>query len=236
MSTDQVHAEQAESVGAYALGALPELEAQVFERHLMGCEPCQEELRRLTEAVEALPRSVTPYEPPPSLKASLMEQVRAEAPAPRPARERRRLSLSLPRLRPAMAWAAAAILVAGVLLGYGVSQLGGEEDSARTLQAQVDMSRVPDGTASLSVPDDEGRGSVLRVEGLPNPGRDRVYQVWIERDGQVVPVSIFDVDGSGNGAAAVPESLDGVSAVMVTREPKGGSVKPTEVPVLRVDV
>ncbi len=35
MSTDQVHAEQAESVGAYALGALPELEAQVFERHLM---------------------------------------------------------------------------------------------------------------------------------------------------------------------------------------------------------
>ena len=235
MSTDQMHMEQAESVGAYALGALPELEAQVFERHLMGCELCQEELRLLTEAVEALPRSVPPYEPPPSLKASLMEQVRAEAPEPRPARERRRFSLSLPRLRPAMAWAAAAVLVAGVLLGYGVSQLGGGDDG-RTLQAQVDMSRLPDGTASLSVPDDGSRGSVLRVEGLPDPGRERVYQVWIERDGQVVPVSIFDVDESGNGAAAVPEELDGVSAVMVTREPKGGSMTPTEAPVLRVDV
>ena len=236
MSTDQVHAEQVESVGAYALGALPELDAQVFERHLMGCELCQEELGRLTRAVEALPRSVAPYEPPPSLKASLMEQVRAEAPEPRPARGRRRLSLSLPRLRPAVAWAAAAILVAGVLLGYGVSQLGGDAGETRTLQAQVDMSQLPDGTASLSVPDDESRGSVLRVEGLPDAGKDRVYQVWVERDGQVVPVSIFDVDGSGNGAAAVPESLDGVSAVMVTREPKGGSMTPSEAPVLRVDV
>ncbi len=73
------HSEYAENVGAYALGALPELEAQVFERHLMACEECQEELQRLNEAVEALPRSVTPHEAPPSLKASLMEVVNAEA-------------------------------------------------------------------------------------------------------------------------------------------------------------
>ena len=57
------HSEQVESIGAYALGALPELEAQVFERHLMACEECQEELQRLSGAVEALPRSVTPHQP-----------------------------------------------------------------------------------------------------------------------------------------------------------------------------
>src|SRR5687768_12193465 len=111
MSANEVHTEQSESVGAYALGALPALEAQVFERHLMGCELCQEELRRLTEAVEALPRSVPPHQPPASLKAGLMEQVRAEA-APSPTRAWWRFSL--PRLRPAMAWAAAALLIAGV--------------------------------------------------------------------------------------------------------------------------
>ncbi len=235
MSADKVHVEQAESVGAYALGALPELEAQVFERHLMRCELCQEELRRLTEAVEALPRSVPAQEPPPSLKANLMEQVRAEAtPSSGPARERWRFSL--PRLRPAMAWAAAALLIAGVLAGYGVSQLGGDGDGGRTLQAQVDMQRLPDGSATLSVPEDDGEGSVLRVEGLPDPGRERVYQVWVERGGEVESASIFDVDESGAGAAVVPEAIDGVSAVMVTREPRGGSIEPTESPVLRVDI
>jgi anti-sigma-K factor RskA len=231
MSAEEVHTEQSESVGAYALGALPALEAQVFERHLMGCELCQEELRRLTEAVEALPRSVAPHQPPASLKASLMEQVRAEA-APSPAREWWRFSL--PRLRPAMAWAAAALLIAGVLTGYGLSQLGGDDGGGRTLQAQVDMQRLPEGSATLSVPE-EG-GAVLRVEGMPDPGKERVYQVWVERDGNVESASIFNVDENGAGAAAVPESIDGVSAVMVTREPRGGSAAPTESPVLQVDV
>jgi hypothetical protein len=44
------------------------------------------------------------------------------------------------------------------------------------------------------------------------------------------------VDRSGSGAAAVPESLDDGDAVMVTREPRGGSEAPTEAPLLRVDV
>ena len=235
MNADEIHTEQGESIGAYALGALPELEARVFERHLMGCELCQEELRRLTEAVEALPRSVTPHQPPASLKASVMEQVRAEAaPLPSPSRERPRFSL--PRLRPSIAWAAAALLIAGALAGYAVSQLGGGDDRGRTLQAQVDTQRLPEGSASLSVPEDEDEGSVLRVEGLPDPGEDRVYQVWVERGGELVPVSIFDVDAGGDGAAAVPESLEGADAVMVTREPRGGSDTPTEAPVLRIDV
>ena len=50
------------------------------------------------------------------------------------------------------------------------------------------MNRLPDGSASLSVPEDADDGSVLRVEGMPDPGGDRVYQVWVERDGEVVPV------------------------------------------------
>jgi anti-sigma-K factor RskA len=234
MTTDQAHREQVESIGAYALGALPELEAQVFERHLMACEQCQEELHRLNEAVEALPRSVTPLEPPPSLKASLMDAVNADA---APVRERRRPALGrlVPGLRPAIAWAAAACVLAAVA-GYGVSELARDDGGARTLSAQVDRERLGSGSASLSVPEDEESGAVLRVEGLPEAGRGRVYQVWVERDGVVEPASIFDVDAEGAGAAAVPGSLDDVSAVMVTRERRGGAAQPTETPVLTVDV
>ncbi len=230
MTDDRQNHDHAESVGAYALGALPELEAQVFERHLMGCELCQEELHRLTEAVEALPRSVTPLEPPPSLRASLMEAVNAEAPRTRPSRARP--WFALPRMRPALGLATAG--VACLLAGFAVSELARDDDGARTLSAQVDEQRLGSGSASLSVPDDGG--AVLRVEGLPDPGRGRVYQLWVERDGEVAPVATFDVDASGIGAGAVPGSLDGVSAVMVTREPSGGSEQPTETPVVTVDV
>jgi len=77
---------------------------------------------------------------------------------------------------------------------------------------------------------------VLSVEGMPDAGRGRVYEVWVERDGEVEPASIFDVNDRGSGAAAVPGSLDDVDAVMVTREQRGGAEHPTEMPVLRVDV
>ncbi len=121
-----------------------------------------------------------------------------------------------------------------MLGGYGLSEVA--RDDTRTLQAQVDRTRLPNGTASLDVPEDDADGSVLRVYGFPEPEGNRVYQVWVERRGAVEPVSIFDVDVSGNGAAAVPESLEDVGAVMVTREPPGGSKVPSESPILRIEV
>ena len=228
-----MHSEQAENLGAYALGALPELEAQVFERHLMGCEECQEELLRLTEAVEALPRSVPPHEPPAALKESLMDVVNAEA---APARTRRRFSLpSFPRLRPAVAWVAAACLIA-VGVGFGLSELGQDEGGTETLSASVDTQRVGDASATLSVPEDDSDAAVLHVEGMPQAGPGRVYQVWVARDETIEPSSLFDVNADGDGAAAIPQSLDDASAVMVTRERRGGAQHPTEMPVLRVEV
>ena len=234
MSTADAHREHVDSVGAYALGALPELEAQVFERHLMACEACHEELQRLNQAVEALPRSVAQHQAPPSLKARLMAEVNADAARSAPARRRWRPALTLPRLRPAMA--VASLAAVGVLAGFGISQLAQEDGDRRTLQAQVDAERIPGASASLSVPEERDEGSVLEVEGMPDAGKQRVYQVWVERDGRVESASIFDVDERGAGAAAVPDSLEDASAVMVTREPRGGSKQPTERPVLRVDI
>jgi anti-sigma-K factor RskA len=225
------HDEQVENVGAYALGALPELEAQVFERHLMGCSACQDELQRMNQAAAALPRSVEPYPAPESVKQRLMATVREEAAIaePAPAREPR-FRLTWPRLRPAFAMAAAALLIA--VAAYGLTR---DVDSSRTVSAQVDDGRVPEGSASLSIPDD-GEGAVLRVEGLPDPGPGRIYQVWVQRGDEVVPVSIFIVDSCGYGAAAVPASLDDGNAVMVTRERRGGADAPTEAPLLSAEV
>ncbi|HEX8073468.1 MAG TPA: anti-sigma factor [Thermoleophilaceae bacterium] len=237
------HERYAQDVGAYLLGALPELEAQVFERHLMGCGDCRDELERLRLAAEALPRSVEAFEPPPSLKRSLMEVVEAEArerrpaaaPAP-PARRRSRFALpGLGALRPRqLAWAAAALVLLGGAVGFGVDRLARGGSSTRVLSAQVSPAALPGGSARLET-DADGARATLHVEGLRVLRGDRVYEVWVERGGSIRPAgALFSVAADGSGAAAVPLGVKGADAVLVTREPAGGSERPSEAPIIRV--
>jgi hypothetical protein len=232
------HERHRDEVGAYLLDALPEPERQAFERHLQDCAACREEVERLRPAADALPRSVEPLAPPPRLKASLMEAVRAEAataPVPRRTRPSLRERLGgIGSLRPTLAWASASFLLAvGLLTGYGVSELL-SGDATRTVAASADRARAPGAAGTLSMAGDGEDGAILRVQGLRDPGRGRVFQAWIERDGVVVPEPTFEVGPGGSGAVAVPEDMRGARAVMVTREPRGGSRKPSESPILTV--
>lgn len=231
------HEQYEENVGAYLLGALPELEAEVFERHLVGCSSCRRELEELRVASQALPRAVEPVLPPPELKESLMNTVWAEAAQREEARPKRRWSRPflerLPRLTPALATVAAVcVLAIGVGIGIGVSQIGG--GSGRTLAAVVDHSVAPSGTANLRVPGN-GEGALLTVQGLPDPGPGKVYEVWVQRGGALRPAgALFSVGTGGSGSAGIPGSLTGAEAVAVTAEHDGGTLKPTSAPVLTV--
>lgn len=225
------HEQYAENVGAYLLGALPELEAEVFERHAMGCASCREELERMRPAAEALPRAVPQVAPPPELREAIMREVRGHAFAV-PAAPRRRLP-RLPRIRPAMAWVSAAvIIVAGVLAGVGASSLLGGDDESRVVAADVDRQRLPDASATLLVPDEDG-AAVLSVHGLRPAVGSQVYVVWVQRGSEVIFESSFNVRPDGSGKAAV-ESLEGVDRVMVTRERSPDVAAPSESPVISV--
>ena len=117
------HQAQEENVGAYLLGALTEIELRAFERHLGECPVCRDEVERLRPAVDALPRSVPPVNPPPRLKAALVEAVEADvdrragsAGRSRPTGLRERLAAARSGLggrRPTVAWASAAVVLAG---------------------------------------------------------------------------------------------------------------------------
>jgi anti-sigma-K factor RskA len=233
MSRD--HEQYEENLGAYLLGALTELESEVFERHVATCAVCRQEFEQLRVASEALPRAVEPVLPPASLKKSLMETVMAEArerdQASRPERERRGFHIRLPSFRPAFAAGLACVLVLGIAIGWGITRIGSNGDS--TVTALVDNARVPMGSASLEVRGDRTKGGVLRVDGMPQPASGQVYEVWIQRGGRMVPAgALFGVGRDGTGSAAIPDSLEGVKAVAVTREPQGGTREPTELPVL----
>lgn len=240
------HQAQEENVGAYLLGALTELELHAFERHLAECPLCSDEVERLRPAVDALPRSVPPVDPPPRLKASLMEEV--EADARRRARSARRRPLAALRewlsaaggalggMRPAAAWVSVAfVLVVGALTGYAVTEIrSGAGESSKTLAAEVDRSRIPSGSGSLVVPGEDDKGAILRVHGMPPLEGNGVYQVWLKRNGETISQSLFNVGRDGDGAAAIAEDLTGAEAVLVTRERAGGARAPSEEPVLSV--
>lgn len=233
------HEQYEENVGAYLLGALPELEAEVFERHLMGCGACLGEVQRLRPAVEALPRSVPPLTPPESLKRSLMDVVREEARESAPSTRRSRrpgfFGMSLPQIRPATAWVSAAFVMAvGVVAGFGITQLGDGGDRSRTLTASVDRDRIHSGGASLIVPDEATDGGILTVHGLDQTVADQVYVVWVQRGDERIFESSFNVRPDGSGKAAI-ESLEGVDRVMVTRERSAGVAAPTEEPIIAID-
>ena len=218
-----------DDLAAYALDALDRDEVARLERHLESCESCRDRLQWLRPAVDQLPAAVEQRTPPDSLRRSLMETVRAEAapgaPAVQPTARRSSWweALSGALLRPATAMAAVAILAVGVGIGY----LAGGSDESEFIPA------TPGGSATASATlERQGDSGTLHVDQLPALANNQVYEVWVQRDGQVEPASTFVLRGDGSADAAVPGPLEGGEAVLVTREPRGGSRQPTTEPLL----
>ena len=228
------HEHWSDAVGAYLLGALPPDEAADFEAHLAGCAECRRDVDALKVAADALPVSVPLVAPPPALKQRIMAVVNSEAellaaageradagPAPARAPERRRRGLGGWLLRPGVALACGLVLL--VVGGLAGALLAGGEDT-RTVAAEL---QPPGADVRLEIGDE---GAMLVARDMPPPPRGRIYQVWLKRPGQdPEPTSaLWSTRTDGSAEVAVPGSLDGVEAVLVTDEPPGGSDAPSK--------
>jgi hypothetical protein len=221
---------------AYALGALEPHEVDDFRRHMMQCAVCRDEVESLAGVVAALPLAARQYETPKGLGHRVMREIQREpslaerAAARAPRRRLGRAGALRPGVRGWVAGAAAALATAGgavaaIELSAGVA--------ATVIQAQV--SGVS-GSAELRVAGGHGE---LVVRHLTPPGAGHIYEVWLQpRGGSPVPASVlFDVNSGGGADVGIPRNLRGVSAVMVTQEPLGGTPRPTHNPVIvaRID-
>lgn len=233
MSDGLEHREYDYALGAYALGALPDDEAERVRLHLEGCPKCQAELDGLRVAVEALPASVEQVEPPPELKERLMAIVQSEAEllgaageaADRPEADtpglRRRL---WPAAHPWRAATAVAFVCAIALVVVLVS-VGGA--GTRTIRAHVSPSlRAAGVSAVVKV---TGSRAQLVVSGLPLPTADHVDELWVKHGAGVAPAGTFVVR---SGSVDVSRPVRAGDLVMVTVEPGRGTSAPTSSPLL----
>jgi hypothetical protein len=128
-----------------------------------------------------------------------------------------------------LAGLALAILVIAGGVGYAVGNGGGSGGPHTTA-----VEPGPDGIAAKVVTED-GRGEVHLAGVKPLP-KGRILEAWVERDGIVEAVpALFAPDQAGRASTTI-ENMKDVTAVMVTREPEGGSKKPTTEPIVEVPI
>ncbi|MGZ5312191.1 MAG: anti-sigma factor [Solirubrobacterales bacterium] len=221
-----------DDLAAYAIGGLDPAEEEVVFAHVEACDRCRSELAQLAPAVGVLAESVEQREPPPGLRARLLDEVAADAaPAaaetPRRRSPRRRFSFGGMLLRPAAGLAAAAVAIAGVG-GYLIAK---DEDAGPAEDTFAVSSPMPAAGGTLVV---EGGEATMHVHGMPPLKKGGVYQVWVAAGGQVVPSATFVPHEDGTATAAVPEAVDDADEVMVTAEPRAGRSSPTLPAVLDV--
>lgn len=223
------HERHRDELAAYLLGALEPGEAAELERHLAGCEECRTELEWLRPAVQLLPESVERVEPPRELRGRLMEQVRSEAEiasAPRPAARGR--GIRSWSLRP-VAGLAALVLIVAAVAAYAISDSGPGGGDVTTVVA----GHSPEVTAEMVR---DGESGTLHLANLHQLPRDKVLQAWVQRGERVESAKTLFVPNQDGTASATIDGMNGVTTVMVTAEPRGGSVQPTSAPIVSVAI
>lgn len=218
MSTDD-RRECVNDAAAYVLGALEPAEARAFVEHMDKCTICRDEVEALRSVVDALPMSATQHKAPRGLRRRVMRATRTTAkddPASATARRVPRLGpLPVALARPVLAGALGLVVALAVI---GVIELSSSGPSVRVIQASV-------GHAELRL---SGGHGTLVVDHLPPAPAGDIYEMWLAHDsGEVSPSTLFGVTSQGTAAVGVPGVLAGVSRVMVTAEPAGGTQTPT---------
>jgi len=211
----------------YLLGALEPAEARAFADHMQSCAVCRDEVAALAPVLDVLPASAARYEVSAGLRRRVMRAVRSEpkrasglAGRPRRSPRRRRLRAALALPRPAVGVALALVVLIAIA---GSVQLGSGGGPARVIQASV-------GDAQLHVAGDHGE---LTVDHLPPAPPYRVYELWLQRGSDMpAPSTLFAVTTRGTAVVGVPGDLTGITRVLVTVEPSGGSRLPTTRPVI----
>jgi hypothetical protein len=185
------------------------------------CTACREEVVALTPVLDALPSCAPTHRVPRALRRRVLRSVRAEPKSTAPRRPRTARVTALLHSAPAGWLALGATMVAAAF----VVQIGTPGPGEHTVTARV-------GHAQLRVASGHGE---LVAERLPRLAPNRTYELWVQRGSHPpAPSALFAPDGRGTANVSVSGDLHGVSRLLVTVEPRGGSLMPTTRAVIQI--
>lgn len=210
---------------AYVLGALEPDEVEAFEQHVEDCAVCRDEVAALQEVVHALPMAAPQHAAPKRLRRRVRRAVQEEAQPPVSARRRPGLTL-------APSWVWRGVTLAGACAAIALALLAGLDYSSGS-GTSVIPARVAGIAGTASVRLSGGRGELIVHRLTPPPPGD-IYEMWLKRPRSApAPTNVlFSVTSAGAGEIGLPPRLHGVTEILVTPEPMGGSLVPTHSPVI----
>ncbi|HEV7917961.1 MAG TPA: anti-sigma factor [Solirubrobacterales bacterium] len=225
-----------DTAAAFVLGALPEIEAQAFRRQMMRDSELAAWVKQFDPVVDQMLLAVPEADPPDSLRDAIIEEARRDAeasaviasPRPKPSTARgfgRKFGAWA--VRPAVGLAVVTLIAGAFVVGRTTN--GGDPGRSNDSFASASFMGTADPNASgkITMIGDGTRGAVVKINGLNPRTGDDVYQLWIQHGDEVEPSSLFEVDKSGRASSVVLDDMSDVDAVMITREPPGGSPRPT---------
>lgn len=226
---------------AYAVGALDDAEARVFEQHLAGCPNCPAVVREFRELALVLAEAAPAAVPPAGLRRRVAGRIAARTPG----RAWRPLALAA---------ALAGLVLAGVqtvrlrqvsrALAAAGDTLAVREARVRQLAEQRDailddatemyrMRPTSAATAQRAGAQVFWRKDVqtwlVHAFEMPRLAGGRVYQLWFLENGRAVSAGVMDTDPEGHAimVVRVPPEMRGATHAAVSVEPRGGSAQPT---------
>jgi anti-sigma-K factor RskA len=202
-----------DDVEAYVLGALDADERERFERHLSSCGSCQREVASFVPVLGALREISLPQAPP--LRAV------------------RRIGVPPPRVLYPLA--AAVALVMGGLGGAQVQRAASSDMVTVAAMGVTSVEQVRlqgEGAEGRAIVGEARRRTAFVVAGLPKPGPQEDYQVWVG-SGTMSSPGVLHRSSQGYEVLVVPgDLLRDAKKITITREPAGGSEHMTGRPVI----
>jgi hypothetical protein len=219
------------------------------EEHAAACPDCARHLEDFREVAAALGSAALQLDPPPTLRARVLETV---ANTPRGPRRLWARSLRRPRFSPAWLVAAASFVFSLGAVAW-VASLQGQivalQNDAQMARERADrydhvvevlasdkLAIRPLQPASLAMPsrgmvymDPSSGTGMVTCHNLPPIEQGHVYQVWFVRGNERISGGLLWPDPYGNGYTLikVPTDLQSFDSVGITDEPGTGSAWPT---------
>jgi hypothetical protein len=248
--------------GVYALDALAsDAEVARFERHMARCQGCTSEVRGFRETATRLGMAVS-RQPPPALRAAVMDEVARTRQLPVPDDQaRHRRPAQRPTWLPRLAAAGAAIgLAASITLGVVLvntrSELGQTQQQLSQTRRQLALTRTqlaainavrtasdatlvtkatPIGGTVTVVSSTSRHQIVVTTHGLPPLRAGQVYQLWLigSRGNKIRSQGLLALHNGRTGPVLISGVLPG-DIFGITLEPPGGTVQPTVKPFIAI--